>query len=177
MAKIVLFIAASLDGRIARNDGSLDWLYALANPDNIDHGYAEFLSGIGTTIMGKSTYNEIIGFGVEWPYQGINSYVVTHDKSFSVSTPNTFVLHSDIVEFVTTLREESPKDIWLIGGGQIITYFLNHTLLDRIILTIIPTIIGAGIPLFPNDPKETQWTLAKVEQFSTGVVNLTYDRL
>ncbi len=176
MNKVVLYIAASLDGFIARPDGNLDWLNALPNPDQIDYGYADFLSSIGSTIMGKNTYNEIIGFGVEWPYPGLDSYVVTSDTEFKVSSPATFALHADLNKFITGLKQKTDKDIWLIGGGQLITYFLNHDLLDRMILTLIPTVLGEGIPLFPNKPKESSWTLSKVEQFNTGVVSLTYDK-
>jgi dihydrofolate reductase len=176
MSKTVLYIATTLDGKIARNDGSLDWLSDFPNPKQIDYGYADFLSTIGTTIMGKKTYHEILGFGVEWPYQNIKSYVATRDKNFKTTTPDTFPLLSNIVDFITELKTKSEKDIWLIGGGQLITFFLDNDLLDKMVLTIIPTIIGEGISLFPDNPKETIWNLESVETFETGVVNLTYVR-
>lgn len=176
MSKTILYIATTLDGKIARNDGSLDWLYAVPNPNQIDHGYIDFLSRIGTTIMGKNTYSEILGFGVEWPYKNIKSYVATTDKNFKTTTPDTFPLSLNIIDFVNELKVKSEKDIWLIGGGKLITYFLNNDLLDKMILTIIPTIIGEGISLFPDNPKETIWKLEDVEKFETGVVNLIYER-
>ena len=176
MSKTTLYIATTLDGKIARKDGSLDWLFALANPNQIDHGYAGFLKTIGTTIMGKNTYNEILGFGVEWPYKGMDSYIATTNKEFQATTPETYIISSSIADHINILKGQSQKDIWLIGGGQLITYFLNNDLLDRMILTLIPTIIGEGIPLFPDIAKETTWTLTNVERFETGVVNLTYDR-
>lgn len=176
MSKITLYIATTLDGKIARKDGGLDWLFALANPNQIDHGYADFLKSIGTTIMGKNTYNEILGFGVDWPYLGMNSYVVTTDKEFKSTTPDTFIVATNLANFVNDLKKKNEKDIWLIGGGQLIASFLDNDLLDRMILTLIPTTIGEGIPLFPEIPKETTWTLTNVERFETGVVNLTYDK-
>lgn len=176
MNKTTLYIATSLDGKIARKDGSLDWLFSLPNPNQIDHGYADFLSNIGTTIMGRKTYNEIIGFGVDWPYQGMNSYVVTTSKDFKPTTPDTFSIATDLNDFIDNLKIGGEKDIWLIGGGQLIASFLEKKILDRMILTIIPTIIGEGIPLFPNSNEDTNWELVNVEQFETGVVNLTYDR-
>ena len=176
MSKTVLFIATSLDGKIARKDGSLDWLFALENPNQIDHGYADFLKSIGTTIMGKNTYKEILGFGVEWPYKGIDSYVATNDKNFQVSTPDTYTITSNLADLVNKIKGESQKDIWLIGGGQLITYFLTANLLDRMILNMIPTIIGEGISLFPDNPGESKWRLTDVEKFETGIVNLTYDK-
>ena len=176
MSYTTLYIATTIDGKIARKDGSLDWLYALPNPNQIDHGYVQFLNRIETTIMGRNTYNEIISFGVDWPYQGMNSYVVTTDKDFKPTTTDTFVVTTDLTDFVNDLKKKSEKDIWLIGGGQIIASFLSYNLLDRMILTIIPTMIGEGISLFPNISKETTWNLTNVEKFETGVVNLTYDR-
>jgi dihydrofolate reductase len=176
MSKTTLYIATTLDGKIARKDGSLDWLFALANPNQIDHGYADFLKSIGTTIMGKNTYNEILGFGVEWPYMGMDSYIATTDKEFQASTPETNIVSNNIADLINKLKVQSHKDIWLIGGGKLITHFLNNDLLDRMILTLIPTIIGDGISLFPDNPKETRWLLSNVEKFETGVVNLTYDK-
>ena len=96
MSKTTLYIATTLDGKIARRDGSLDWLYALPNPHQIDHGYGQFLNTIGATVMGKNTYKEIIGFGVEWPYLGMNSYVVTTDKEFKSTTPDTFIVATNL---------------------------------------------------------------------------------
>lgn len=176
MSKAILYIATTLDGKIARKDGSLDWLFALENPNQVDHGYADFLKSIGTTVMGKNTYNEILGFGVEWPYKEMDSYIVTADKEFRASTPGTYIISTGIADHINKLKRESHKDIWLIGGGKLITYFLNNDLLERMILTLIPTIIGEGISLFPGNPKETKWILSDVEKFETGVVNLTYDK-
>ena len=176
MSKTVLYIATTLDGKIARKDGSLDWLDALPNPNQIDYGYGQFLNTIGTTIMGKNTYKEILDFGVDWPYAGMNSYVVTSDNDFKSTTPDTFIVAPNLTDFVLDLKKKNEKDIWLIGGGQLIASFLDNELLDRMILTLIPTTIGEGIPLFPEIAKETTWALTNAERFETGVVNLTYDK-
>jgi dihydrofolate reductase len=75
------------------------------------------------------------------------------------------------------LKNNSSKHCWIVGGGELITAFLHHNLIDEMILSIIPTILGEGIPLFPNKPIESNWKLIKTEAFETGVVNLTYQRL
>jgi dihydrofolate reductase len=165
MSATTLYIATTLDGKIARKDGSLDWLFALANPNQIDHGYSKFIESIGTTIMGKNTYI------------GIDSYIATRDIAFNVSTPETHVISSNIPDLIKKIKGQNQKDIWLIGGGQLITYFLNNDLLDRMILTLIPVLIGEGISLFPDNPKESKWILSNVEKFETGIVNLTYDKV
>ena len=176
MIKTVLYIASSLDGFIARPDGNIDWLTSIPSPQTGDYGYAEFLSSIGTTIMGRKTYNEIIGFGVEWPYIGLDSYVVTRDKELNIQSPETYLLTEKIKDFVAETKSKTNKDIWLIGGGQLITTFINEGLLDKMIITVIPKIIGEGIPLFAGKPKETNWKLIEAKSFDTGVVNLTYEK-
>ena len=177
MPKVVLFTATTLDGFIARPDGNLDWLIEFPNPDKLDYGYSDFLLGVGAIIMGKNTYNEILSFGVVWPYSGINSYVVASDPKFEIKSPDTFLVNEGLTNLVETLKQEKGKDIWLVGGGKLITSFLNHQLIDRMVLTIIPTIIGDGIRLFPDKPKETSWALTECTPFKTGIVNLIYDRI
>jgi dihydrofolate reductase len=176
MSKVTLFIATTLDGKIARQNGELDWLMNRPNPNQLDFGYYEFLGTVGAIVLGKTTYKEILGFGIEWPYTGIPAYVATTDPKFQPKTPDTFTLTTDLTEFVADLRQKITKDIWLMGGGQLISTFLKKDLLDRMILTLIPTTIGEGIPLFPDLNKEIIWTLKNIRFFETGVVNLTYDK-
>jgi dihydrofolate reductase len=102
--------------------------------------------------------------------------VVTTDPTFQASTPNTQVVTSDLAGLVQSLKRTSDKDIWLVGGGQLIASFLGLNLLDRMILTVVPITLGTGIPLFPDQPQTAHWQLTGVEPFETGLVNLTYDR-
>jgi len=174
MAKTVLYIATSLDGYIARPDGSLDWLTSIPNPEQKDYGYANLLESIETIIMGRKTYQEIIGFGIDWPYSDYQTFIVTSDHQLEVQTPNTHLLTKNISETIPELKNNSSKDIWLVGGGQLIQTFLNEGLLDKMILSVIPKIIGAGIPLFSSPIKESCWHLIETKSFTSGVVNLTY---
>ncbi|MCU7551430.1 dihydrofolate reductase family protein [Chitinophagaceae bacterium LB-8] len=176
MSRVILYIATSLDGFIARPDGNIDWLNSVPNPATGDYGYTELLESIGTMFMGRKTYDEVIGFGIEWPYPGIDTFVVTTDKNLEIKSPNTYLLTENIKDFVTELKKNAEKDIWLVGGGQLITTFINNGLLDRMIITIIPKLIGEGIPLFAENTAETVWKLIKTEPFDTGLVNLTYDK-
>ena len=177
MSKVVLFTATTLDGFIARPDGNLDWLIEFPNPDNLDYGYSDFMLGVGAIIMGKNTYNEILSFGFDWPYKGIESYVVASDPKFEIKSTDTYLVKEGLTTLVDRLKQEKGKDIWLVGGGKLITSFLNHKLIDRMVLTIIPTIIGDGIRLFPDKPKETSWALTECTSFKTGIVNLIYDKI
>jgi dihydrofolate reductase len=176
MSKIVLYIACSIDGFIARPDGRIDWLESIPNPDRTDHGYQNLLDNTSCIIMGRKTYTEVLGFGIEWPYADKLTYIVSREKSFQPETPNTKTLSGNIAETVRKMKAEPGKDIWLVGGGQLVTYFLNNDLVDRMIISIAPTIIGQGIPLFPGVPKETSWILSGHTAYSTGIISLTYDR-
>lgn len=175
MPLVKLYIATSLDGYIAKPDGNLDWLTSTPQPDKGDYGYSDLLNSIEATIMGRTTYEEVLNMPMEWPYNGLKNYIITRDKNYQVKTPDTFAVSDSMIDLAKKLKAECKKDIWLIGGGQIISEFLQHDMIDRMIITIIPKNIGEGIRLFPNKTKDIDWQLVDVEKFNTGLVNLTYD--
>jgi dihydrofolate reductase len=187
MKKIILYIATSLDGFIAREDGSLDWLpgsEAKANHepkesvDSVDtnekkdYGYSALMDSIDTTLMGNKTYDQVLTFG-PWPYTAKKCIVFTHEKNPQPDKNVIFV--NDPVSFTKELKNKEGKDIWLIGGSEINSLLLNAGLIDTIILTVIPTIIGKGIPLFQGINKDIQLRLTKVEHFKSGLAQLSYD--
>lgn len=174
MRKVKLYIAASLDGFIARKDGTLDWLEGIPNPNKHDYGYQAFYDSVDTVLMGRLTYSEILGFDVDWPYGNCQSVVFSKNKALDISTPDTRLVNNDIKDYVNQLKATSGKDIWLVGGGGLVTSFLNDGLIDEIILCIPPVIIGKGIPLFPDTPKETKLELIESTPYDTGFVSLTY---
>ncbi len=175
MSKVILYIATSLDGYIARPDGNLDWLTSIPNPETGDYGYAALLERIGTIMMGRKTYDELLGFRIEWPYTGFDTIIVSTDKLLKIRSPDTRLLTENLPDVVTALKKQSPKDIWLVGGGQLINAFIQNGLLDQMIISIVPKIIGDGIPLFPKNTLETEWKLVDTQMFETGLVNLTYE--
>lgn len=176
MAEIKLFIATSLDGYIARPDGAIDWLNEIPNPDNSDFGYRDFHAEIDTVILGRSTYEEILGFDVDWPYPDCKTYVVTSQGNFHTPTPNTVLLTSITAEIIDQISHESSKNIWLVGGGKLIKSFLNLGAVDELIITIVSRIIGDGIPLFPSPLKDSSWKLTASKVINEAAVILTYRR-
>jgi dihydrofolate reductase len=174
MSKVKLFIAASLDGKIARPDGSVSWLEEYPNPEGLDYGYTDFYASIGTVVMGRKTYEEILGYDVPWPYPDAQTYVVTSNADLAISSPKTKLLHKIDEADVRRLASETEGDLWLVGGGEIISAFLKAGLVDEITLTVIPRILGAGIPLFPDGCPETHFNVKSAEAFSSGFVNLVY---
>ena len=176
MKKIKLYIATTLDGFIAREDGSLDWLNELPNPDQTDHGYGEFLLEIDTVVMGRKTYEKVLGFGVDWPYGNCRTLIVTTAEHYQVKTPGTETVNRLDRQVIGDMRKKSMKNIWLVGGGQVIAEFLNLGAIDEMILSMVPRILGKGIRLFPGGPKETEFDLVRAESFGSGMVNLTYSK-
>ena len=176
MSTIKLFIATTLDGFIARENGSLDWLHSFPNPDQLDYGYHAFLSSVDTIVMGRKTYEEILSFGIDWPYEEFSTYIVTSDEKYKVTTKNTFTVSKMAEEVLSDIKAKSDKGVWLVGGGTLITSFLNLGAIDEMTLSSIPIILWKGIRLFPNEPKEAQFKLTGHEVFETGVVNLVYTK-
>lgn len=177
MRKVILYIAASLDNYIARTDGNVEWLSApeLLLPGE-DYGYKDFYGSIDTTLMGHRTYQAIQGFEVPFPYPGKTNYVFTRSEAPAGNGDVTFIT-GDVAAFVGTLKEMPGRDIWLVGGGQLNTIMLEKGLIDRMILTLIPVILGEGIPLFHGKPVETGFNPVSGRYFGNGVVQWILDPL
>jgi len=165
MRKTVLFIASSLDGYIAKTNGSVDWL-----PVNGSSGYNEFYKSIDTVIMGKKTYDQVLTFGA-YPYKDKKSYVLTRNDAQSVDEDIQLV--NNVEKLTKTLLASTGSNIWLVGGAEIITIFMNLGFIDEIILSIIPVVLGSGIPLFTNLQKETKLQLIKTTEYD-ALVELHY---
>lgn len=153
MRKVVLYIASSLDGYIARENGDVDWL-----PQSDVSGYDEFYKTVDVIIMGKTTYDQVLTFG-KYPYKNKKSYVFTKSQNSTKDENTEFV--SGVDEFVKDILPNLEGNIWLVGGGQIISTFVNHGIVDEIILSIVPVVLGKGIPLFQNIQKEIKLELVK----------------
>jgi dihydrofolate reductase len=172
MRKIKLYIACSLDSYIAGENGSIDWLFSDA-----DYGYTKFYNSIDTILVGRKTYDQSLTFE-EYPYKGKKVYVFTHKAEIEKKKkiPDVEYIDDDIPEFVRRLIQQpvGNKDIWLLGGGEIVSIFLNADLVDEIILSIHPIILGKGIPLFSNIKKRVNLRLLESIPFESGLVQLHY---
>lgn len=158
---VILYIAMSLDGYIARPDGAVDWLEDVEGDG--DNGYGEFYSQVGTVIMGRKTYEEVLKLTDEFPYAGKNCYVLTRQPQ--ESTPHVTFTDEDMETLVSRLKEVSDGYIWLVGGGQLVKQFLEKKLIDELELYIIPKLIGEGIPLFPDGTPPADFKLTDTGRF------------
>ena len=181
--EVILYIAASLDGYIARPDGSVDWLDELPEPVSEpgdgpaeDYGYGDFIAGVGVVLMGRVTYEQVLSFGVAYPYPGTDGYVFSRTRAGQRDENVAFVDGEDIPGLVARLKASQDKHIWLIGGGQLVREFVQLDLIDRIELFILPLILGAGIPLFPPATSRRNLTLAASQAYPNGMAHLTYRR-
>ena len=173
VARIKLYIACSLDGFIAREDGSIDWLNEYDNNVKTDYGYSEFYVSIGTVLMGRKTYEQVLGFG-EWPYKEKKVYVFTRQKEPLKREKNVEFISGDIGEFVCQLKEKAEQDLWLVGGSQLIKVFLKENLIQDFIIFIVPIILGSGIPLFDHIGKEIRLIAGSMEKYENGLVRIEY---
>ena len=164
MRKIKLFIASSLDGFIARENSGIDWLFTG------DYGYAKFYNSIDTVLMGRKTYELSLKLGES--YKGKRAIVFTKQKNLKKLENVEFI--SNAVNFTKKLKNSKEKDIWLVGGGEIVSLLLNNNLIDEILLFVHPIILGKGIPLFKNIKKEVKLKLVRTKYYNDGLVEMNY---
>lgn len=164
--KIVLFIATSLDGYIATEDDSLEWLFKVEGEG--DNGYSEFYDTVDTIIMGRKTYDWIIEKeGLNFPYKNKECYVFSdtlHGKNENVQFVN-----EEVTNFANRLKQAEGNNIWVVGGGGLLHTFLKERHIDEFIITIAPTIIGNGIPLFHNLDFELELELINMRRWNQFV--------
>tara|TARA_R110002050_G_scaffold141251_1_gene266278 strand:- start:32660 stop:33193 length:534 start_codon:yes stop_codon:yes gene_type:complete len=171
-----VFIATSLDGYIADANGGIEWLHAIPNPDNDDMGYSEFMTGIDALIMGRTTFEIVCGFDMEWPYQ-IPVFVLSNSLT---SLPEKFngkveLVKGELTQILDHIHSKGFKNLY-IDGGRTIQSFLREDLIDEITITLIPYLLGDGIPLFANLPKKLDFECVNSKIYLDKVVQNRFVR-
>jgi dihydrofolate reductase len=169
MRKIILYSAISTDNFIAREDGNIDWLNSPEIiPEGEDFGYNAFYNSIGTTLIGNSTYKQVLGFSDDFPYPDKENYVFTRD---SANKDSEFVqyISTNVTRFCRNLKAIGGLDIWLVGGGKLNSSLLKDGLIDKLILTSIPIALGKGIPLFDNPDWQEKFKISTMKSFPKGI--------
>jgi len=174
MRKIKLYIATSIDGFIARANGDLDWLTEFPNPQKTDYGYLEFVQTIDTVIMGGRTYDSILSMDTQWPYGDKECYIITRNYLRNPPGHSIEQISDNVIEQIKELKVKQGKDIWLIGGSEIISLLMNNNLIDEMIITYIPVILGSGICMFSNINQEINWKAFNSVLFDNGTSQITY---
>lgn len=171
MAVFHCHIAVSLDGRIARPDGAFDWLEGYP-PD--DFGFADFYAGVDAILMGRATYDVVRAMG-EWPYPGKPAVVVT-GRALPDAPPGVEPRGGDIAAIAAEMEARGHRRVWVEGGGQVIRQMLAAGRLDVLEMALIPRVLGAGLPLFPDGTQETGFTLRACTPRAGGALHLVYER-
>jgi dihydrofolate reductase len=176
MRKIIVYIATSADGYIARPDGAVDWLDRPRVKGN--YGMGEFYRSIDTILWGRKTYDMVLQFQ-EQGNDSADSYSKVKNYAFSRRPPKKVAPGFEFVKepiktLAKRLRATKGKDIWMMGGAGIIASFLDEGEIDEFIIHVIPTFIGEGIPLIAPRHRTVPLKLLSVKKFSDGVVRLHY---
>ena len=170
--KIIVNIATSADGYVARTDGNLDWLTKRPAPKGF-YGLPKFSRSIDAKILGRKTFDYSVKMGANFNADEVRYVFSRLPPPASVPAGVRFVSQS-IRAFAERLRNQPGKNIWMMGGGEIIGAFLDENAIDEFIITVVPTFIGEGIPLMAPRHREVPLRLLSSEQFPDGVVQLHY---
>ena len=173
MRKSVLFIAMSLDGYIADKHGGVSWLSGQNPALESQDAYAQFVQGVDTVVMGWTTYHQVATelSPCKWVYSALTSYVITHREI--ASTKQIRFVDESPGDLVRRLKKEPGKDIWICGGADTAAQLIRKNAIDRYVVSVIPVILGEGIPLFspPLPQRELELVRSGTEN---GVLSLTY---
>jgi dihydrofolate reductase len=170
--KVIVHIATSADGYIARSDGDLEWLTSRPAPKGF-YGMDAFMKSIDTKILGRKTYEVSLRMGAKFD-SGSRAIVFSRHSSPADAPPGVEFVNEAIGAFVRRLREQPGKDIWLMGGGEIIASFLDEQAIDELVISVAPVFIGEGIPLIARSHRHVPLNLLSVERFDDGLVQLHY---
>lgn len=169
MRLIKYFVANSLDNFISRKDGSVDWLFM-----DQDYGMSEFFSSVDVAAVGRKTYEKMLELMPQSPFfPGMKHYVFSRTLR---STPyeQVEVVSGDVGGWAERVRSQPGKDIWLVGGGELVRAFLQQKLVNEIGLAIHPRLLGDGIPLFPPPYPEMELELLRSKTYPTGLLQVFY---
>ena len=176
MTKNIVFIATSIDGFIADRNGRLDWLNSIPNPDQIDMGYESLMNRIDAVIMGRITFETVCSFDMEWPY---------HKPVFVLSStlkkiPGQYKKKAQLIKgtlhsILEQLHQKGYSQIY-VDGGQTIQSFLKEDLIDELIITKIPILLGGGTSLFSDLPKPLAFNHIETKVFLDEIVQDHYKR-
>lgn len=169
--KLILYIAMSLDGYIAKRDDNIDFLSKVEIP-NEDYGYADFLHNIDTVIWGRRTFDKVFSFGKGIPHKDKKVFVISRTRTGNYEHVE---FNHNLIGLVRMLKEQEGKDIYCDGGAEIVFQLLHDKLIDQLVVNIIPHILGEGIRLFKDGNTEQDITLKRTISYPSGLVQLWYD--
>ncbi|WP_125764827.1 dihydrofolate reductase family protein [Companilactobacillus hulinensis] len=170
MRKVVFYGAISLDGYLADKNYSLDWLFKYNDEKIMKESYEPFFEQVDTTIMGRRTYDDLMSMSTEFPYPDTNNFVLSHREINSRYIKQT---NEPVEELVQHLKKQNGKDIWIIGGGKLVSSLLDLNLIDTLQIQITPDILGSGVKLFEHMNEAHQFKTIFTKQYG-DLVDIKY---
>jgi dihydrofolate reductase len=171
--KVIVHIAASVDGYIARANGEMEWLTSRPKPEGF-YGMGDFMRTIDTKVLGRKTYEEAVKLGATFDSKDGKTIVFSHRAPPEGARRSIEFVNEAIGSFVRRLKAQPGKDIWLMGGGEIIAAFLDAKAIDEFVISMVPVFIGDGIPLIARKHRHVQLELVSTQKFDDGLVQLRY---
>jgi dihydrofolate reductase len=172
--KVVLYIASSVDGYIAKPNDDLSFL-SIVEKKGEDYGYGKFIQTIDTVILGRKTYDWIMAHVPEFVHADKTTYVITRTDKPSIGSTHFYT--GKISDLITELKRQQGKDIFIDGGAEIVTMLLQDMLIDELIVSTIPILLGDGVRLFKDGRPEQQLELVSCTSFDTGLTQTHYKKM
>lgn len=170
--QLILYIATSLDGYIAQPNDDLGFLSVVEKAGE-DYGYSAFTATVDTIIMGRKTYDWVTA-RTEFPHLDKTAYIITRMPRASIG--NTHFYTGSLPDLVQVLKAQPGKHIFCDGGAEVANALLMHQLIDELIISVVPVLVGSGIKLFQDGRPVQPFTLVSTKTFDTGLVQLHYRR-
>ena len=171
--KVILYIAMSLDGYIAKPNDNLDFL-KMVEEKGEDYGYGDFICTIDTVIIGRKTYDWVLTQVPEFPHANEKTFVIT--RTPRTTEGNIIFYSNDLKDLIHQLKSEPGKNIFIDGGAEIVNILLKDRLIDEFYISIIPILLGEGVRLFKDGRPEQTLKLIETKSFQKGLVQLHYER-
>ncbi len=171
--KVILYIASSLDGYIAKPNDDLGFL-SIVQQDGEDYGYADFVNSVDTVILGRKTYDWVMTQIPEFPHADKNSFIITRTARPNIGKISFYT--GKLKDLISKLKAEQGKNIFIDGGAEIVNELLKENLIDEFIISVIPILVGNGTKLFKDGRPEQKLELVSTKQFDKGLMQLHYKR-
>ncbi|MEL7145129.1 MAG: dihydrofolate reductase family protein [Bacteroidota bacterium] len=171
-----VFIATSLDGYIADKNGGIDYLHSIHNPQNDDMGYHQFMAATDALVMGRSTFETVCSFDIDWPYQ--KPVFVLSNSLASVPTEyegKAMLVSGPLNKVLESVHEQGYRSLY-IDGGKTIQSFLRADLIDELVITTIPILLGGGTSLFGTMDQQLQFQCVETRRYLDAVVQSRFVR-
>jgi dihydrofolate reductase len=171
--KVVLYIAMSLDGYIAKPNDDLSFL-SIVEQEGQDYGYEEFIKSVDAVIVGRKTYDKVISMGFGFPHTDKDTYIITRTQRPAIGSVKFYT--GNLKTLIKKLKSENGKNIFCDGGAEIVNELLKQDLFDELIISIIPILVGDGTKLFNDGRPEQKLEFTSVRSFEKGLTQLHYKR-